>query len=724
MKDSIKELTIKTTQCLKNEGIKSTVDKIGTYLGFIKQKKNVENIYADVLFINGCYLPHPARYRVSHQREQLLAKSIVSYEVYYTELTMDFVKKYRMFIFYRCPYTDTIGQFIAKAKELHKTVLFDIDDLLFDEKYPKTFDYVNNMPEKEQELYYNGIRLMQKTLKLCDGATTSTEALAEELKKFVPYVYINRNLASDRMYQLSEAAIANRQKEKKADAPVIGYFSGSITHNQDFEMILPTIIKILQDFSNVRLSLVGEITLPKELIPFKDRIIINPFVEWEKLPALIASVDINIAPLVDTLFNRAKSENKWIEAALVKVPTVASNVGAFAQMIQHQNTGILCSTTEEWYAALETLILNASFRNQIAENAYQYVTENCITMTKSADYAKFIKANFKTNLFMVLPMTQLAGGVLIALRHCTYLIEKGYDITVLNESCENVDYISAYGYSIPVLNKNEICILGSIDKAVATLWSTVEFVSYYGNIKERFYFVQGYETNFFKPGEYFRWKAEQTYSPTVNLKFITISKWCEGWLRDKYGVKSAYAPNGIDGKKFYPIKRRLNGKVRILIEGNCNDYYKNVDESFKIVDQLDKNKYEIWYMSYQGKPKADYYVDNFLHKVPYDDVPDVYRQCDILLKTSILESFSYPPLEMMSTGGYVVVVPNRGNIEYLVDNENCLMYPQGNIEKAIECIERIVCDEQLREKLYARGIETAKAREWDSIKNKILNLYK
>ena len=50
---------------------------------------------------------------------------------------------------------------------------------------------------------------------------------------------------------------------------------------------------------------------------------------WRQLPQLIASVDINIAPLQDTVFNRAKSENKWVEAALVKVPTIASDVELF-----------------------------------------------------------------------------------------------------------------------------------------------------------------------------------------------------------------------------------------------------------------------------------------------------------------------------------------------------------------------------------------------------------
>ena len=77
---------------------------------------------------------------------------------------------------------------------------------------------------------------------------------------------------------------------------------------------------------------------------------------WEELPRLIASVDINLAPLEKSVFNEAKSENKWVEAALVKVPTVASKVGAFEKMIQTEVTGILCETRQEWEKALISLI--------------------------------------------------------------------------------------------------------------------------------------------------------------------------------------------------------------------------------------------------------------------------------------------------------------------------------------------------------------------------------
>jgi len=81
--------------------------------------------------------------------------------------------------------------------------------------------------------------------------------------------------------------------------------------------------------------------LPEELESFSSRIDIVPNVDWRELPKLYASVDVNLAPLVDTLFNRAKSENKWTEAALVSVPTVASGAGAFTEVIASGKTGIL-----------------------------------------------------------------------------------------------------------------------------------------------------------------------------------------------------------------------------------------------------------------------------------------------------------------------------------------------------------------------------------------------
>ena len=59
-----------------------------------------------------------------------------------------------------------------------------------------------------------------------------------------------------------------------------------------------------------------------------------------------------------------------------------------------------------------------------------------------------------------------------------------------------------------------------------------------------------------------------------------------------------------------------------------------------------------------------------------------------------------------------------------MENENnCLFYEQGNIEEAVKCIERIVNDKRLRDKLIKKGLETVRKRDWKNIEKEIIELY-
>lgn len=730
--ERIKILWNKSVSTFKEYGLLMLIKKSVLYIKkcALREKdfSDPAKVFMDVLFINGCFLPHPSRYRVTHQKEQLFANGINANVVFYENLTLELVKNYRVFIFFRCPVTEVVEQFIKLAKENNKVVLYDIDDLVIDRKYTDLIKYVTSMKPEDKKTYDDGVVRMQKTLRMCDAAITTTERLAEELKNYVPEVFINRNTASDSMVALSLKALKQkaereaRGKNAGGDSPVvkIGYFSGSITHNDDVKMILPVLVKILSENTNVQLHIAGELDVPAELEPFKKRISAVPFTGWEKLPGMIAAVDINIAPLEDTIFNEAKSENKWIEAALVKVPTIASNIGAMKQMITNGETGLLCADNNEWYDALTDLVRNKDKRMQLAQKAHKYVLKHCTTIYTGYPLAKYIKSKMKPNIAFVVPSLQTSGGLLVVEKHCLMLKKAGYDVLIINANIGDKDIVKE-GKTIFVLRENAIAIHGSFDKVVATLWSTVNFLRYQ-SIDKRYYLVQNFETDFYRHGEYFKFVANQTYNCSFPLKYIVISKWCQDWLKSDYEKDAQYAPNGLDLALFKPEKRKFGSKIRILVEGNSDDYYKNVDESFRIVGKLDPNKYEIWYMSYQGTPKSWYRIDKFLHKVPYEKVPEIYHQCHILIKSSILESFSYPPLEMMATGGYVVVLPNDGNAEYLKDGENCLLY-HGKVDDAVKAIERLCGDEALREKLYLGGVKTAQSRDWNRIEGDILQMY-
>ena len=721
----VKELTNKMFSSLKEDGVKVTLGKTKRFLVERKARKNrpYDIGFKDILFINGCCLPHPQRYRVTHQIEQLESYGVSCDRIDYEKLDVNLVRYFRGFVFYRCPVTPTVEEFIRLAKENNKTVFYDIDDLVFDLEHTNMIKFLDSMSEAERNLYNDGVIRMGKTLDLCEYGIASTERLQAEMGKHLKEVYVNRNVMSEEMVKYSQEALTKVVKDDKKI--VIGYLSGSITHNDDFKLIMPSIINVLKKYDNVYLEIVGLLDLPDEMKDVKHKVITAPFMDYRELPKLIRSIDINLAPLEDTIFNEAKSENKWTEAALVKIPTIASNVGAFKSQMVNEKTGLLCNDGDDWDKYLKMLIEDKSFREEIGLNAYNEVMDKHVTTFSGKGVADFIMSKLHKNACFVLPSTNVSGGIMVAIKHGLILKKRGYDVTMINLNLETKDVSKVYEGEeyLYVVPEHRTYFEAKVDVMTATMWLTLDFVKKYYNCVNKKYLVQNMERGFYLPGRFERIKATSTYNMQPGVDYITISKWCERWLKEDFGNEVKYAPNGIDLSIFEFKERNFDGKIKILIEGNCKDYYKNVDESFKIVEKLDKDKYEISYLSYEKEPKDWYHVDNFYHKVPHSEVGKIYQENDILIKTSILESFSYPPLEMMATGGLVVVVPNDGNSEYLVDGENCLLYEQGDIDSAVSKIESIVSDKKLRDKLEKGGLATAKKYEWSKIENSIVSLY-
>lgn len=731
----LRELTQKTVRTLREDGFQKVGEKAKIYLKRIREEKvgqeYTDRCFREVLFINGCdeHLPHPGRYRVTHQREQLESLGITTGEVYYRYLKLDTVRCYRTFVFFRCPYTPVIGDFVEQAHKLNKKVFYDVDDLVIDTAYTDMIAYLDTLSDQERQEYDQGVREMGRLLRLCDGAITTTGCLAHELEQYVPRVLVNRNVASEEMVKLSlEAENRAKKKEKEEGAVSLGYFSGSITHDEDFQMILPVLRRLMEEYPGLQLHLAGELHLPPELEDLRERILVHPFVGWRELPAMIAEVDINLAPLTTTTFNRAKSENKWVEAALVKVPTVASDIGAFHEMVENGKTGILCQNLEQWEEALRALVQQPDYRALIGEAAREYCLDHCVTANTGQELGRFLTEQEPKSVAFLLPAFQISGGVMVALQHCRILQEAGWDVLLYSIEERGREYWYEFGgCRFPVLNGNDAAIYGKFDWAVATMWSTVDWLEAFPRVKHRGYLVQNYEPGFYASGDPLRMRARKTYGCREDLQYLTISQWCQRWLKEQYGHEARYAPNGIDPEKFLPAPRNLEEtsgeKIRILIEGDSAAPHKNVDESFRIVEKLDPERFEVWYMAYSGEPKDWYRVDRFLPKVPYDQIQEVYQDCDILLKSSLMESFSYPPLEMMAAGGFVVAVLNGGNQEYLEDGGNCLCYQPGDIDQAVQAILHICGDRELQDKFYQNGHKTVMERDWKQIRESILNLY-
>src|SRR5262249_37706389 len=77
-----------------------------------------------------------------------------------------------------------------------------------------------------------------------------------------------------------------------------------------------------------------------------------------------------LAPLEpDSRFNEAKSAIKWLEAALVATPTIASATEPFRDAIEQGMSGFTADDLDEWREALDLLILDRRTRRLTGERA-------------------------------------------------------------------------------------------------------------------------------------------------------------------------------------------------------------------------------------------------------------------------------------------------------------------------------------------------------------------
>lgn len=333
-----------------------------------------------ILFV-GEEISFASRYRVEHFREQLFYQGYASDFIQMEDSGAVCMESYRALVLYRCSDLEKVSILVRKAHEAGRRVYYDIDDLIFD------YDRISGIHFLKGSEYRNFEEITRKIyqcMEQCDGYFTSTYTLAEEIRREFPEkkVVINRNCSSMEMQVLSHDAV--EQVEKDGEKIYIGYFSGSKTHDQDYEVAEEALQYVMEKYPQVHIKLVGVMS-EKKLNQLKNRVEKLPFMEWQKLPGVMAGIDINLMPLEDTVFHCCKSENKWMEAALVKVPSVMSRNREMEQVIENGKTAWLCSSTEEWIQALETLITDVKARKDMGEAAHRVVMERYIIQNTGKD---------------------------------------------------------------------------------------------------------------------------------------------------------------------------------------------------------------------------------------------------------------------------------------------------------------------------------------------------
>lgn len=205
-------------------------------------------------------------------------------------------------------------------------------------------------------------------LQMADGLTVSVPALKELYGRFNANIFVQPNGLD---FSMTDPIVPRKTKRLR-----IGW-RGALGHKQDLDLIEPVIASLKKDFDFDFVTFGFDPGFADEYRTwapfFKEKMVKKTRIEtpffYEQLGDM--GVDIAVIPLIDSGFNRCKSNIGWQEWSALKIPVVYSRGEN-----QHDLPGISCETPFEWYEALSSLLRDKSLRIKVGDEQYGYVKEH------------------------------------------------------------------------------------------------------------------------------------------------------------------------------------------------------------------------------------------------------------------------------------------------------------------------------------------------------------
>ena len=260
------------------------------------------------------------------------------------------------------PDLDAAGHLADHARRTGAKLLFDLDDDLMS---------VPSLHPDADRLRPHA-RVVRGMLKLADVVWVSTPGLAERVEAIRPDAVVMENRLDERIWaHVPEPASFH-------DDPVRILCMGTTSHEHDFEMVEPVLLRLKAEYGDRIVIDVLGMTRRSELPAALTRV--GPpahasrsypgFVHW--LTAMQPRWHIGLAPLLDTPFNRSKSPIKAMDYAAMGLAVLASDTQVYRGSIADGVGGCLVANDPRtWHAALDWLIRNQDLRRSLATKAHQ-----------------------------------------------------------------------------------------------------------------------------------------------------------------------------------------------------------------------------------------------------------------------------------------------------------------------------------------------------------------
>ena len=342
-----------------------------------------------ILFLNGLY---PFCYYYRGYLPAVYSKQMAIHEFFTMldktpiDLVKNKIEKADVIVFQR-PNTLNALQLVRLCKSLGKKVIFENDDTYL---YGKGIDPNLLENDKQREVAKEMSNITNQILSICDGAIASTEILAKEYGEINPNVVVLKNCIDP----LDEYTCKPNTTGKYR----VG-FIGSVTTNDDYIHLKDQILR-LDERNDVTIVIMGVKYKDGTFAKFmtKDHEFWSSLknVEWHSYVPVREymytlsklALDVAIIPRKDSYFNQCKSNLKFLEMSLLKIPVIAQGIATYEQDKDYLT---LVYDNANWYNEIINSKNNYSEYKKLAEKAHDYVLENYNIKTYAQEWVKQIE---------------------------------------------------------------------------------------------------------------------------------------------------------------------------------------------------------------------------------------------------------------------------------------------------------------------------------------------
>jgi hypothetical protein len=207
----------------------------------------------------------------------------------------------------------------------------------------------------------------EEFFRLADGIMVTSEALGEMCRRFERPVHVLKNHLPFDPGQLDRVL-----KGKPAGVNIC--WAGSIGHAADLISILPIVEEFVRERDDAMFSLMGNTALPGLLQIESERVHFTPWGDMERYFGFLRTAHIGIVPLLNTPYNRCRSDVKAVEMVGAGVFPLLPKAPPYREFLE--STGLPSwETFGELRSLMQRYTEDPSTRSKELERAYCYVQE-------------------------------------------------------------------------------------------------------------------------------------------------------------------------------------------------------------------------------------------------------------------------------------------------------------------------------------------------------------